>query len=500
MIVPRAIADANYASILREELSEAEFTVEEIVPLDWVCRQLFDSDVVPILLFVRKASRASEHRVRLVQCIQTKEQLLAYARTGQANGVKTSQIPWAEFEALPGDKWALEATPEDVPLLIKLGNAKTLEPVVETSPGITVGTKGTVADLPVPPERGGAIAGSTPMLTGSDVHCFFLDPPSRGVVINTCQNKSWWGDQPPRSLPEDVVAVASRHVTLNAAVMSRGAYCAQDTVVLVAPRPDGESTPQALAALINSTAARYYAFHVLRAAVAGGGRRDYRIYGSTVEKLPMPELEQSEINRLSELAREAQEAAQEATVREQPAWEEITAGLERTHMIADWPLNFTGWPDDATTQYDQAPALDTGKRKATLNVGSSISVTGDEELLRFLQQEWPKIFGSQRKITKNDLCLYQVPDPERARIAVQRYEGRLEEVTPAQQRYFAVLEQIDALIEEGFGLTKDERETLHRRMNEFPLSETANRPRLPWEETVAPRVKRFAEGERYHER
>ncbi len=337
------------------------------------------------------------------------------------------------------------------------------------------------------------------MLTGSDVHSFLLDPPSRAVVVKSAANKSWW-DNEESGLPEHIVAVASRHVTLNAAVMSKLNACAQDTVVLIAPKADASWRCEAVAALINSSVARYYAFHLLRAAVAGGGRRDYRIYGSTIESLPLPDLDRTAIERLSELAQQAQEAAQQATVREQPAWEEITAGLSRPHMVADWPLNFIGWPDEATARRDQALELATGRRQATLQIGETLTTTGDEELLRFIQQEWPQIFGDQREITKNDLCLYKVPTPEDARKAIQRYEGRLEEVTPAQQHYYQVLEQIDALIEEGFGLTEKERETIHRRMNEFPLSETANRPRLPWEETVAPRVKRFAEGERYHGR
>ena len=499
MIVPRAIADAEYAGSLRYALGDNGFIIEEIVPLDWVCRELFDSDVVPMLLFVRKNQGSTEHCVRLVQGIRTKDQLLRYAQKGRCNGVRTSVIPWQQFKAIAHEKWPLEVTTEELPLLAKLHSMAKVESIAVTKSGITVGTKGTVHDLVRQAKTVPRMREAMPMLTGSDVHSFALDSPSRAVVVKSATNRSWW-DEEEVAVPEHIVAVASRHVTLNAALMSKLNACAQDTVVLVAPKAHAGWRSEAVAALINSTIARYYAFHLLRAAVAGGGRRDYRIYGSTIESLPLPDLDKTAIERLSELAQQAQEAARQATVREQPAWEEITAELERPHMVADWPLNFTGWPDDATARYDQALELATGRRQATLQLGEAFTVTGDEELLRFVQQEWPQIFGNRRQITKDDLCLYKVPTPEQARRAVQRYEGRLEEITPAQQRYYQVLERIDALIEEAFGLTDEERETIHRRMNEFPLSKTANRPRLPWEETVAPRVRRFAEGERYHRR
>jgi len=45
MIVPRALSDAAYAAPLRGALAAPDVTVEELVPLDWVCRDLFDSDV-----------------------------------------------------------------------------------------------------------------------------------------------------------------------------------------------------------------------------------------------------------------------------------------------------------------------------------------------------------------------------------------------------------------------------------------------------------------------
>ncbi len=499
-IITRGIADASYAQPVRNRLEQEGIVIEEIVPLDWVCRDLFQSDVVPMILIVRRAQRPKKHHVRLVQGIQKKDQLVGYARNGRVQGVHTSILPWSDFAAVSEGGWPLEVVAEDLPILQKLKGFPRVESIAQARRGVEVGTEGKRYDLTDTSQAIPAGANVLPMTRGADVHAFYIDEPTRAVDITTVNNRSWWGEGKGEQLSTEVVAVPEIHVTLNAAPLDRSALCAQNTVTLLAAEPSVDWDAHSLAALLNSHVCRYFAFLLLRCGIAGGGRRDFTIYPRTLKALPVPSLNDTQIQRLSELAQQAQEAAQQATVREQPAWEEITAGLSRPHMVADWPLNFTGWPDEAAARHDQALELATGRRQATLQIGEALTVTGDEELLRFIQQEWPQIFGDQREITNNDLCLYKVPTPEDARKAIQRYEGRLEEVTPAQQHYYQVLEQIDALIEEGFGLTDEERETIHRRMNEFPLSETANRPRLPWEETVAPGVKHFGKGERYHGR
>ena len=500
MIVLRGVADAAWAEPLRGLLACEDLCIEEIVPLDWVCRDLFESDVVPLILLFRKGTRPADHKVRLVQRIDTKEQLLSYARTGRSEGAHTSEIDWHSFKELSEEGWPLEVTPGDVAILGKLRGFPKLDSIAEARYGIKAGASGQVIDLRV--ETASALGGKDvlPMIGGSDIHAFYVDPPGRAVSVNTTADPSWWSEEAKVSLPRELVVVPQIHITLNAAVFEPSGLCVQNTGVLLKPKANQRWDSHCLAALLNSHVSRYYTFLVLRSGIAGGGRRDFTIYPRTLKALPVPALDAEHIQQLSKLARETQEAARQATVREQPAWDEITAGLDRPQMVADWPLNFTGWPDEATARYDQPPESLTSGRQGKLQIGEALTVTGDEELLRFIQQEWPQIFGDRREITKNDLCLYKVPPPEEGRKAIQRYEGRLEEVTPAQQRYFEVLEHIDALIEEGFGLTEEERETIHRRMNEFPLSETANRPRLPWEETVAPRVRRFAEGERYHGR
>lgn len=68
----------------------------------------------------------------------------------------------------------------------------------------------------------------------------------------------------------------------------------------------------------------------------------------------------------------------------------------------------------------------------------------------------------------------------------------------ARAKYLDLCQQIDEAVFDAFEMPDALRQIVRRRMSEFPLSENANRPRLPWEPTRKPKIKIFEPGNRYH--
>lgn len=494
LILPRAIADAAYASTIRRLLSSGDYTVDELVPLDWTARELFDSDVVPFLLFVSKRKRPRKHAVRLVQRIATKAGLLAAARgNNSSNGAHRSEIPWADFQALSETGWPLEVTEEDVPLLRRLQGMPRLAAIADTRFGIKAGSRQSVREL-----RAGRDLpdGWQPMITGAEVHSFHVEQPRRAVLVSGSADPSVWARKP---LPDSVVAVAKIHVTLNAAALDPAHVCAQDNVVLVVPRP-GRPGALALAAVVNSRVARYFSFLLLRGGVAGGGRRDYTIYPRTLDALPVPPEDSEAWPRLEELGREARRLGALGAQEDGEVWSAVTARIPTSRAFADWPIDFTNWPESVTIKdYPQASGANGPLAEDGLAVAPGAYLRAAPHLGEYIDAVLRVRIAAGIEITRSDFQRMRVHAPEEAGQAVALFRELLDRRTQARTGYLATAGAIDQCIEEALGLSPEDRGLLARRMSEFPLNENANRPRLPWERTVKPARREWEEGARYHE-
>lgn len=255
LILPRAIADAAFAVPLRRVLEEEHYTIEELVPLDWACHELFDSDVVPFLLFVQKSPRPAGHKVALVQCLRSKEQIAARAQGLAPAGTRTSRIPWTAFQRHSQDGWPLEVTADDIPVLDALRRFPRLASIADARLGIKAGSTGAARDL----QAGEDVPeGWRPMITGAEIHAFSTDAPRRAVLVERASDPSLWAPlaRAGGAVPDLVVGVPEIHITLNAAVVHAADSCCQDTAVVVRPLEAEAHTPYALTALLNSRAAR----------------------------------------------------------------------------------------------------------------------------------------------------------------------------------------------------------------------------------------------------
>lgn len=497
LILPRAIADAAFARPVRELLEREDYTIEELVPLDWACHELFDSDVVPFLLFVRKSPRPADHKITLIQCLRSRADLLARARGQAPAGTRTSRIPWTAFSRLSESAWPLEITAEDVPVIERLRSFPKLHTVATSRFGVKAGSTNAAHDMDA---KTTAAAGWLPMLTGSELHAFHSEPPRRAVVLSKASDPSLWAASgranTARLLPEAIVAVPEIHVTMNATVIDPRALCCQNTVVMFKPNAPESQGAHALAALLNSRSERYYSFLSLRSGITGGGRRDYHLYPRTLEALPLPALDPRLWARLDRLSRIAHALGAQRAESEAAIWRKCLRG-KHSVLVREWPLDFGGWPDDTTLTEDHfAPELD--EPEGRLRLSPKVSLSGEIILLKYLVNQLTAYFGEAVELSKTSFMRHKVVPAELAATILSDFDTALHSRDRAENRFHRATELIDDIVETGFGLSPELRERIARRMQEFPLCDTANRPRLPWEVSKKPKSRQFVEGERYH--
>ncbi len=509
MIVPRAIADAGYAANLRRELASEEITVTELTPLDWACHELFDSDIVPVIVEYRRRQRPSEHRVSLVHGLRSRADIGDAAQTPPA----PDEVPWEQFVARgPEETWPLEATAADIRVrewLSRFGPLGGEGGPVATRFGVKLGSRC--------PARSTPMHGHAPILTGSDLFPYSHGQPRRFARIDRASDPSlWshatWGDADQRFAwselhshrTANITASAEIGITTTACLLDRTRIAAQNTVVLAEWR-DGAAAPGALTALLNSSLARWYAFVFLRAGVAGGGRRDYHIYPRTIDALPCPALDDEWTDGLAGLVEAVTDVARLAAPLDLELWDDVLDGVELGTTLAAWPVTWSEWPENIGLS---AAALDVEREQAGplglegpsgLRLTKSLRVSSEDgDLLDFLAIYLPAAAEAAGRLTREEVQALRVPDRTAVRGLLQRHGNALVARDRAREEYLRLVDEIDEAVFDAFEMPDRLRRIIRRRMRQFPLSENAARPRLPWEPTRKPTIKLFEPGGRYH--
>jgi hypothetical protein len=216
--------------------------------------------------------------------------------------------------------------------------------------------------------------------------------------------------------------------------------------------------------------------------------------------LPLPRLSKKDKHALDSLSREAHEKGAIAAADAIDIWKQLAApGQEK--KLADWPLDFNGWPDDiklrreSWNEFEQK--IEHDGRTTRLLIADHISIAGPEHLLRYVELLLGAAMAEHEQLTKSEALSLSVCEKGTAKKVLGSYESRLAEQEKAETRFREILREIDEVVMDGFGLTVRERNTIEKRVNEFPLSETAARIRYPWEKTRRPKLKQFVAGERY---
>lgn len=296
MVVSIGLANSGAAERLRHFLKLHE--IVEVVSLEWMATELFQgTDVVPMLLFVRRKDpnhlgAAPSKPVRVVTGLRSKSDLRRAAASHRFYATHSHDIPREEWEALsPFGDWCLEVTPRDVPIIQKLRALPTLESagVAKAQYGIKVGGQPEAsrlvitADEPLPAE-----GDYRPLHKGDDITAFGLSPADDLVDCRGLRRDrdpslprpadasiwGWWEAGGPDRVAETgqnclefhapmtpsdtrVAIVPGVYVTLAAGLLDPRQQCANNSAVLDIPL---RCSASGLAAFINSTLSRYYAF------------------------------------------------------------------------------------------------------------------------------------------------------------------------------------------------------------------------------------------------
>lgn len=497
MIVPRAMTDAAFAAPLRRFLDDPALTVAEITPLDWCCHELFDSDVVPAILVFKREARGKTAKLGLVQGIQSKADLVsAAARPGS----RRRQVPWADFARVAKAEdtftWPIELTAADVSVFDHLSGARRPDGGVHARFGVKLGAEAHAHEEPR--------AGEAPVLRGADVYAYLLTPPSRFADVSRADDRSLWRaatwDHEGRrftggGLSEAVAVIAKIGITLNAALLSPAGGAAQDTTILA--QWDGVPAPiEALVALLNSSVLRWYSFVLLRAGVAGGGRRDHTMYPRTLQALPIPGRPPMEwAEELASLAARATEQAKTAAPLDAELWAQTVSNLAGSRLSA-WPLLWQGWPEDAklTPANLSVEREEPGRLRMSRKV---VLAADDPAVLDFLTLHLPAVVEQAGSLTKAEALRLAAPDARIVRETLARHGDFLAARGQAQTSYLQIVAEADEAVFDAFELPGDLRDIVRRRMGEFPLNGYAANYRKPWEPTRKPKIKVFEPGARF---
>lgn len=489
MILPRGVLDAASSRSLREYLSGPNGPhIEWLVPLDWACHELFDADVVPCILVFRKPLAGEERpKLRLLQNMRGCADLLRAASDPLFRSENIQAFEWREFSEIVEDPWPIEVVREDLPVLAKLRSFPRMESTMKVRSAIKVGSQASEGS----PVASHETPHSTPLLTGSEVAAYGIGRPRRHIDLasRTISDKSIWSHLPEGT----VVALTKIHITVLAAVIDPSRVAAQDTVLIGIPQAPTLWSPQALVALLNSSASRYFNFTVQRSGVTGGGRRDVTHYPRTIERLPLPGIGVSARAQLERLTGEATALAAEITATGDPTRLLALPSSSRVGLLPK--VDFSAWSQEKSLT---SKAFEPDILEGVLHLSEALSITGNAHLLVYLQlrvQDWLERHG---QVSLTELQSMDCPDADTIFQLVNEYLTTLEAEAPRRDRFFAILGEIDQIVYQGFGLTDGEAAIIERRMNSFPMKDTANNPRYPWSKVVRPRLRHFLEGERYH--
>jgi|LSQX01.3.fsa_nt_gb hypothetical protein len=500
MIVPRAITDAGFSAKLRVELAASDITVTELTPLDWACHELFDSDTVPVIIEYGRRDRRQAHDVALVHGLRSRDDI---SRAGE-EPVPVASLPWCRFVGeRPADTWPLEATLADLDVRDWLSKHQPLETHAVARFGVKLGARCSASDR----QR----ESCAPVLTGADVFPFFHESSRRFATVADAADQSLWRDATWNHLMQRfhwaqfearetylATACAKINITINAALIDATRVACQDTTLLVQWK-DERHPAGALTTLLNSALMRWYAFVFLRAGVAGGGRRDYTIYPRTLTALPCPNFDIADASLLHELAQTAADVAQLAAPLDLDIWGQLLEETRPDTPLSQWPVIWNGWPEDIglSSQTLCVERLDQWRLQLTKSI--KIASETNPDVLDFLAVYLPAVAESvSGRRTRNEVQALLVPDRAQILGLLRRYADALEARDMARAKYLDLCQQIDEAVFDAFEMPDALRQIVRRRMSEFPLSENANRPRLPWEPTRKPKIKIFEPGNRYH--
>ena len=141
MVAPLSLANAAMFRELRRYLNG--FQIRAVVSLEWIRlrKEIFKGiDIIPMLVFVRKATPDSSHTVRTINGLEHRADLERFIADRAYAADHSSDIDFRRWYSLsPTGDWPVEATSRDVAVLEKLNRVKSFHRPAKPAMGSSLG-------------------------------------------------------------------------------------------------------------------------------------------------------------------------------------------------------------------------------------------------------------------------------------------------------------------------------------------------------------------------
>lgn len=476
---------ANSAAALALRQALLKFKILQIVDLELVAYRLFDADVVPMLVILQRETPPPDWRVtiRVVDPSYKDKEGEIDIHSARPHLVRQSIF---EVNVInPFGYFLTKIREDDLPLLeklmlnrLKLSNcAKLLHSGVRSSSssngedelatralmyGMKLGSGNKI--------RQSKSVGAYPILKGSDVATYYVDPASSEGWVNPddAEGKSIWGHP---SLLGDVAYVLPAIVIAPIAAMFEPSKTTfNNSTIIFVPSTEYSDFPWDV--YLNSALVRFIHHVSLRTTVLL--RRRCTLYPRTFASLPVTSEMFARSADLELVAKELRSLSSAIKRR----WDMIDESIERSEKkrLSTFPIDFStfagkafGTPlltkiegEDALTIIDADQQMSMYFLKAPLQL---------LKMVEYLLSE-----GEEREVGGKELQSLEIPtDYEKVASMI---EDARDPQSPDIVRFQTLSAESDAIIEKAFLLSDDERRYLHARLSEHPLSPLE--PRYPW--------------------
>ncbi len=515
MVAPIGQANSDNAKTLRTIL--AQYTIFEIVSLEWMAKEVFpDADIIPMLLFVKKQAPPKDHKISVVSGLASKAELAEATAEGAFRSQHVSEIDYERWlNVSPTGDWPLDVTARDIPILEKLKEGPRLSSAAQAKYGIKPGGGVTgLIRLLEGTKRGGS---EVEMAMGQHVCAFGITNMVEALDLDRiarASDRSLWGDLTffrnnagirndtglefefkqtsllSASSPSDTLycVVPAIYTTLVAAVADPLEIAAHNSVLIAVPE---KSSAYVLAGIINSQLCRYFSFLTMRAAILL--RRRCNWYPRVLKNLPWPSLPAQTAQRLHDLSKQATAVSGGTSLNEVDVYSSAIANINDMAEAGRLGVHMES-ALDAIDVSDLAAAVQEGN---ALRAGQATVHAADPDTL--LLAKMAALAGEAELLDSQALQELMLPAnaADRARIAadVRDLERKLED---AKSRMEAITEEIDEIVAAGLGISLQEHAVIRQRCTEFPLSVTVGRPRYVWSPDRKRQARRvYAQGQRF---
>jgi type I restriction-modification system DNA methylase subunit len=516
MVAPLSVANARMAAELRRFLNAFEMTA--VVSLEWLRlrKEIFKGvDIVPMLIFGRGNPAVTPHRIQAITGLEKRQDLARFVADAAYADAHSSAIDFHKWYSLsPTGDWPVEITTTDVAILEKLKSQDKLSSAGRSSYGIKLGAN---ADATSPYSREEINEQTLPFIKGQNICSFYCDPETQELLhldgLGTASDPALWGDldfyrmnegkydedglgrkdlrhDGLRAMngPTDTRCCAWPEVyrTVSAGWFSPLECAIHNSGCLLVPT---KYSAPVTAAIVNSRAARYYAFLMLRSGVVQ--RAHSHFYPRTIESLPFPRPTTRQVRKLHKLAIEASELSARAAMTVTDIYLESVGKVERLTKAGFLGLRLA----EGLEEVDREELVPPDEPQIPLDFKLFAAEDPDLELLARVALLATENDGFSAQEIENILLPAEAPVRKQLAERVRNYAADLKRT---QDRVLAAMEEIDEIVAKGLSLSPAEHDTIRKRCHEFPLSITVERPRFAWNPERKVQARRtYGYGERF---